>query len=131
VRTSWLARGVAVAIVAATGFQFADFLHWYTYRGPARTQVFEAGLQPMLGRAFADGRTVYIDHDDHYAQTHALWYAVSHGISRSRVSILPDGGVPPVGSVVFFRFQTCDFPCTEIDHSYEYRLARAAGPKKS
>jgi hypothetical protein len=73
VRTSWLARGVAVAIVAATGFQFADFLHWYTYRGPARTQVFEAGLQPMLGRAFADGRTVYIDYDDHYAQTHALW----------------------------------------------------------
>ena len=131
VRVSWLARAVAVAMIAAIGYQFADFLHWYTYRGPARTQVFEAGVQPMLARAFAHGRTVYIDYDDHYAQTHALWYAVSHGMSRSRVSILPDGGIAPVGSILFYRFQTCDFACTEIGRWNEYWLARSKGPKAS
>ena len=110
VRVSWLARVVAVAMILAIGYQFADFLHWYRYRGPARTQVFEAGVQPMLAQAFAHGRTVYIDYDDHYAQTHALWYAVSHGMSRSRVSILPDGGIPPVGSVLFYRFQRNQSP---------------------
>lgn len=127
VRASWLARGVVVAMVAATCFQFADFLHWYTYRGPARTRVFEAGVQPLLARGFRHRRTVYLDYDDSYAQAHALWYAVSHGKPRSRASILPDGGVPPVGSLVFYRYQTCDFACTEVEHWEEYSLKRVEG----
>jgi hypothetical protein len=75
------------------------------------------------------GGTVYVDFDDRYAQTHALWYAASRGFEADRVSILLDGGVPPVGSVVFGRFQTCDFACREIDRSYDYWIARVTGPK--
>jgi hypothetical protein len=99
----------------------------YTSRGPARTELFEAGVPALLDRAFAEGAVVYVDFDDRYAQTHALWYAVSHGLGRARVSILPDGGVPPPGSIVFGRFQACDFVCAELERSHTYWIAQARG----
>jgi hypothetical protein len=128
-RDGWPAR-IALAVLAATVVvQLAQFEHSYRHHGPGRTEFFEAGVPPLLARAFSGARTVYVDYDDRYAQTHALWYAVSRGFGADRVSILPDGGVPPVGSVVFGRFQTCDFACREIDRSYDYWIARVTGPK--
>ena len=62
---------------------------------------------------------------------------MSKGLGRvgtrlgSRVSILPDGSIPPAGSVPFYRFQTCGFACTEIERWNEYWLARSTGPKAS
>ena len=122
-----LTRLGAAALAAGVVVQFAHFAHVYESRGPARTELFEAGVPRLLERAFAGGGSVYVDFDDRYAQTHALWYAVSHGLARSRVSILPDGGVPPAGSTVFGRFQACDYVCTELDRSHTYWIAQA-GP---
>jgi hypothetical protein len=123
-----LARLAVAALAAGVAVQFVHFAHVYDSRGPARTELFEAGVPRLLDRAFADGASVYVDFDDRYAQTHALWYAVSHGIGRSRVSILPDGGVPPPGSTVFGRFQACDYVCSELDRSHSYWIAQARGP---
>jgi hypothetical protein len=91
--------------------------------------LFESGVPPLLDRAFAGGSTVYIDHDDIYAQTHALWYAVTHGVSKNRVSILPDGGAPPPDAMVFGRLQTCDYACTHLADSDTYWIARPDPPK--
>ena len=41
--------------------------------------------------------------------------------------ILPDGGIPPSGSLVFLRFQDCDYPCEEVAQWEDYRLVRATG----
>jgi 4-amino-4-deoxy-L-arabinose transferase-like glycosyltransferase len=131
VRTRWSARALAVVLAVLVAAQFQTFLHWYTVRGPSRTQLFEAGVPPLLARAFAHGQTVYIDYDDRYAQTHALWYAVTHGLPRTRVSILPDGGIPPPGSMVFGRVAPCDYICPKLGRSYDYWIARAVGPKPS
>lgn len=132
VQGGWLGRAVAVALAVAVGVQFAQFLSVYRDRGgPTRMQLFEAGVPGLLARAFADDRTVYIDYDDRYALTHALWYAVEHGIPRERVSRLPDGYIPAKGSMVFGRLQECDYVCNELGRSYEYWIALAAGPKPS
>jgi len=126
-RDAWPARLAVAALVAGVVAQFAQFERSYENNGPTRTELFEAGVSPLLERAFAGNRSVYIDYDDRYAQTHALWYAVSHGMSSSRVSILPDGGIPPAGSIVFGRYQACDYICTELDRSHSYWIAKAAG----
>jgi 4-amino-4-deoxy-L-arabinose transferase-like glycosyltransferase len=120
----------AAAVLAVTALvQLGQFLHAYTVSGPNRTQLFEAGVPELLQSAFGHDATVYIDHDDRYAQTHALWYAVSHGIPRSRVSILPDGGIAPTGATVFGRVQPCDYVCNKTQTSYDYWLATAVGAK--
>ena len=120
----------AAALLALTALvQLGQFLHAYTVNGPHRTELFEAGVPSLLHTAFQQGGTVYIDHDDRYAQTHALWYAVSHGIPRSHVAILPDGGLAPNGATVFGRLQPCDYVCNKTQTSYDYWLATAAGPK--
>ena len=93
-------RVVLVALLATvTIAQWINFVDVYARRGTVDREVlYEAGVPALLAQAFADGRTVYIDHDDVYAQTHALWYAVSHGLPEHRVSVLPDGGIPPRGA---------------------------------
>lgn len=37
------------------------------------------------------------------------------------------GGIPPPGSLVFLRFQECDFPCEQVASWEDYRLMRATG----
>ena len=96
--------------------------------GSDREILYEAGVPGLLSRAFAGGQPVYIDHDDVYAQTHALWYAVSHGLPERRVSILPDGGIPPKGSTAFGRVQACDYLCARYATADTYWVARALGP---
>jgi hypothetical protein len=125
----WPAKTAAAALAVTALVQLGQFLHHYTGDGPNRTQLFEAGVPSLLHTAFQNDGTVYIDHDDRYAQTHALWYAVSHGIPRARVSILPDGGIAPVGATVFGRLQPCDYVCNKTTTWYDYWLATAAGPK--
>jgi hypothetical protein len=125
----WLPRLALVAVALAVAIQFGQFNDVFSSRGGERTTLFEAGVPDLLRHAFADGRTVFIDYDDRYAQTHALWYAVSHGLPEERVSILPDGGIPPVGSRVFGRFQACDYVCQELRRWHEYWIATAIGPR--
>jgi hypothetical protein len=128
-RRGWIARAALAALAVGVAVQFVDFRRAYEQHGPARVELFEAGVPPLLYGAFEEGGSVYIDYDDRYAQTHALWYAVSNDLPRSRVVILPDGGIPPPGSLVFGRFQQCDYVCAELQRSFEYWIARAVGPK--
>jgi hypothetical protein len=116
-----------LALLAAT--QFSQFLSNYHAKNGGRAVLFEHDVPGLLEQAFAGGRTVYVDHDDVYAQTHALWYAVTHDVATNRVSILPDGGMPPVSSIVFGRLQTCDFSCTHLADAETYWFARVNGPK--
>jgi 4-amino-4-deoxy-L-arabinose transferase-like glycosyltransferase len=126
-RTAWTARLAAAALTAVTLAQFVHFYDVYTTKGgPSRETLFEAAVPSLLARALADGRTVYIDYDDVYAQTHARWYAAEHGLPASRVVRLPDGGAPPAGSMVFGRFQACDYACTHLAEADTYWIARAA-----
>jgi len=129
VRGSWVARGLVAVLVAAVGFQFVQFLDAYRTNGPGRLVLFDAGVVPLLAKPFADGKTVYIDHDDRDASTEAQWHAVADGLPRSRISILPDGGIPPRGAVVFGRFQPCDYVCVKTATWDAYWVARADGPK--
>jgi hypothetical protein len=122
--TDWMPRLVAAGLVLLVTAQFWQWAHNYGINNGGRAVLFESGVPPLLERAFAGGNTVYIDHDDIYAQTHALWYAVTHGMSKDRVSILPDGGAPPPGSMVFGRLQTCDYACTHLADSDTYWIAR-------
>ena len=130
-RTQWPARAAVVVLAVAGAIQFVDFLSVYRNAGLGRERVFEAGVPELLkDYGLAAGGTVYTDHDDRYAQTHALWYAVEHGVSSSQVVILDEGEVPPTGSVVFGRLQSCDFVCREVSRSFEYWIARAEGPSR-
>ena len=131
VRRGWAARVLAAVLVAAVGFQFAQFLDAYRTNGPGRLVLFDAGVGPLLARPFASGKTIYIDYDDRDAQTEALWQAVVQRLPRDRISILPDGGIPPRGSTVFGRFQPCDYVCVETARWETYWVARAEGPKKT
>jgi hypothetical protein len=128
-REQWVARLAAVALAVGVVVQFVQFERAYGSHGPGRTELFEAGVPRLLERAFAHNGSVYVDYDDRYVQTHALWYAVSHDEPRTRVSILPDGGIPPSGSIVFGRLQECDFVCTELERSHSYWIAQALGPR--
>ncbi len=127
-RASW-ARVVTGGLALLVVVQFGQFLHEYRYRGPGRTVLFDAGVDALLRQGFAGGRTLYIDYDDRGAQAQALWHATEDGIGRRRVVVLPDGGIPPPGSIVFERFQECDYVCTKFASWEGYWLARAIGPK--
>ena len=129
VRRSWPAR-VAVAVLALSiVVQFGAFLDSYRTRGPARVVLFEAGVEPLLEQLLAEGETIYVDFDDRGAQTQARWRAVESGVPRNRIVVLPDGGIPPPDSVVFARFQECDYVCERFASWEDYWLARAVGPR--
>lgn len=119
--------GVAAALAAVTVVQLARFVDRYRESGPGRIELFEAGVPELLDRGFAGGDTLYIDFDDDYAQAHARWRAAELGLANERVVVLSDGAAPAPGSLVFGRFQECDFACEEIDRWGEYWLARAVG----
>jgi hypothetical protein len=128
-RRSTLAR-IAVGLLALSiGVQFVQFLDIYRTRGPARLVLFDAGVEPLLEQHLARGDTIYVDFDDRGAQAQARWNAAEAGLPQSRISILPDGGIPPPGSTVFARFQECDYVCEEFARWEEYWLARAVGSK--
>ncbi len=127
-RTSWLARGAAALLAVSVAVQFAQFLDNYRTRGPARLVLFDAGVEPLLEGPLASGETIYVDYDDRGAQALARWRVAAEALPASRVVILPDGGVPPPGSLVFLRFQDCDYPCEDVASWEEYRLVRAVGP---
>jgi 4-amino-4-deoxy-L-arabinose transferase-like glycosyltransferase len=126
---SRLARVAVALLVLSIGAQFAQFLDIYRTRGPARLVLFEAGVEPLLAKPFAAGETIYIDFDDRGAQAQARWHAAEAGLPRSRIVILPDGGIPPAGATVFGRFQECDYVCEKFARWDEYWLARTIGPK--
>ena len=126
-RTRTLARVVAGVLAVAVVVQFAQFIDEYRTRGPGRVVLFEAGVGPLLDPVFDDGETIYVDYDDRGAQVEARWHAVERGIPAERIVVLPDGGVPPPGSVVLGLFQECDFTCDEFARWEGYRLARAVG----
>ena len=132
VRRFWSARLAAAVLAASTLGQFFWALHWYDLNGPRRVVFFQADVPALLQRAFAqskDGK-IYIDYDDHGAHAHAWWYAAWKHIALSRVVILPDGGIPPPGSMVFGRLQPCDYVCTKLETvDQDYWIARAVGPK--
>jgi len=128
-RRRWAARLVVGLLALSVAVQFGQFLDQYRYRGPARTVLFDAGVGPLVEEGFEGGRTLYIDYDDRGAQAQALWHAAEAGLPRSRVVILPDGGIPPPGSIVFARFQECDYVCEKFASWEDYWLARAVGPR--
>ncbi|HET6623915.1 MAG TPA: glycosyltransferase family 39 protein [Gaiellaceae bacterium] len=120
-----LASGILVVSIVV---QFVQFLDVYRTRGPARLVLFDAGVEPLLEAPLAAGETIYVDFDDRGAQAQARWRVAEAGLPDDRVVILPDGGVPPRGSLLFLRFQDCDYACEEVARWEEYRLARATGP---
>jgi hypothetical protein len=123
------AAAVATVLAVATAAQFVDFLDRYRESGPGRIELFEAGVPRLLDRGFADGATLHLDFDDHQAQAHALWRSAELGLPRGRVVVLGDGATPAAGSIVFGRFQECDFVCEELDRWGEYWLARVREPQ--
>jgi hypothetical protein len=127
VRTSWPARAVAVALALSVAVHYVHFLDIYRSRGPARLVLFDAGVEPLLEGPLASGESIYLDFDDRGAQAQARWRAAAAGVPDERIVILPDGGIPPAGSLVFLRFQDCDFDCDQVASWEEYRLVRAVG----
>jgi len=130
-RRSWPARGVAALLALVLSIQFVQFLDIYRSRGPARLVLFDAGVEPLLEEPFASGETIYVDFDDRGAQAQVRWHAAERGIPQNRIVRLPDGGIPPSGSLVFLRFQDCDFVCEQVVSWEEYRVMRAIGPRPS
>jgi len=126
-RTSWPARMGVTVLALSVVVQYVQFLDIYRSRGPARLVLFEAGVKPVLDAPLASGDTIYTDFDDRGAQAQARWRAAAAGIPQSRVVILPDGGVPPAGSLVFLLFQDCDYECVDVASWEDYRLVRAVG----
>lgn len=122
---------VSAALVATMIVQFVQFFDSYRTRGPRRLVLFDAGVDQLLRPAFAGGRTIYIDFDDRDAQTEARWHAADDGVPVERIQTLPDGGIPPRGSVVFGRFQRCDYVCRKYAEWETYWLAKAVGPRPS
>jgi 4-amino-4-deoxy-L-arabinose transferase-like glycosyltransferase len=123
------ARFLAIGLVALASVQFGHFVYNYTTKGPLRTGRFEAAIPSLLGRAWANDGTMYVDYDDREPLTLARWHALDQGIDQSRVVRLPDGGVPPTGTVAFGRTQECDYVCTRFQESGDYWIARVEGPR--
>lgn len=121
----WAPRLVIGGIALLVAAQFWQWRHNYLYNNGGRAVLFEAHVPPLLERGFSGGRTVYVDHDDVYAQTVALWYAVTHRLPASRVSVLSDGGRPAKGSIAFGRLIPCDYSCTHLADADTYWIARA------
>ena len=115
---------VTAVLAVGVGVQFWQWRHNYYFNNAGRTVLFEGHLPPLLHRAFAHGR-VYVSGDDVYAQTHALWYAVSHGMPASRVAILRNDAKPPRGAIQFGRFSSCASRCTRLGEADTYWIARA------
>jgi hypothetical protein len=128
-RRSSPARAGAALLALVLCAQFVQFVDIYRTRGPARLVLFDAGVKPLLEELLASGETIFVDFDDRGAQAQARWNVAAAGLPQSRVVILPDGGIPPAGSLVFLRFQDCDFVCDEITSWEEYRVVRAIGPR--
>jgi hypothetical protein len=128
-RRSWPARIAVALLVLSIGVQFVQFLDIYRTRGPARLVLYDAGVGPLLEQPFSAGQTIYVDYDDRGAQAQARWHAAEAGIPQSRIVILPDGGIPPPGSVVFALFQDCDYVCEKFASWEQYWLAHAVGPR--
>jgi 4-amino-4-deoxy-L-arabinose transferase-like glycosyltransferase len=122
---------VSTALAATIVLQFFQFFDSYRTRGPRRLVLFDAGVEQLLRPAFATRKTIYIDHDDRDAQTEARWHAADDGVPVARIQTLPDGGIPPRGSIVFGRFQTCDYICRKYAVWQTYWLAKAVGPRPS
>jgi 4-amino-4-deoxy-L-arabinose transferase-like glycosyltransferase len=124
---------LAAAAVLAVGAlaEWWSFVDHYSTSGPHRTGVFEAGVPALVQRGLSGGRAIYVDYDDSYALAMAQWYAVSHGLPASRVARLPDGAIPPTGSMVFGRLQSCDYTCVRLADADTFWLARAAGATPS
>ena len=120
----WPVLAFFAALVAVTGAQFWQWRHNYYFNYYGREVLFEAHMPPLLARGFGQSGNLYINHDDVYAQTQALWYAVTHGVPRSRISILPDGGTPPKGALEFGRYTACEPSCTQLAQADTYWLAR-------
>jgi hypothetical protein len=129
--SSRAARALAGACVALGLLQLALFVTAYSTDGPLRTGRFEAGVPGLLDRAWLDGGTVYVDYDDLEPLTLARWYALDRGIEDSRVVRLPDGGIPPVGTIAFGRTQDCDYVCTRLEEASDYWIATVVGPRPS
>lgn len=128
VHSRW-ARYLVLALVALAAVQFVFFVDNYVEEGPRRTGRFEAAVPGLLDQAWANGGTVYIDYDDREPQGLARWHALVRGIDQSRVVRLPDGGIPPVGSIAFGREQECDYVCDRIAESGDYWIALVRGPR--
>jgi Dolichyl-phosphate-mannose-protein mannosyltransferase len=128
-RRRWIVAFGLGALALTVAFQFVQFLDAYRTRGPARTVLFEAGIKPLLEQAFRTGNPIYIDYDDRGAQAEARWRAAAADLPSDRVRILPDGGIPPRGSLVFGRFQECDYVCRKFARWEHYWLATAIGPR--
>ncbi len=128
-RRSPLAAAALGVLALAVGVQFLQFLHAYRTRGPARLVLFDAGVDSLLRRAFSADKTIYIDYDDRGAQTQAHWHAAADGVPVDRIQVLPDGGIPPRGSLVFGLFQECDYVCNKFAEWEDYWLATAVGPR--
>jgi dolichyl-phosphate-mannose-protein mannosyltransferase len=126
-RSSWAARVAAAALAVLVVAQFAQFLDSYRTRGPGRVVLFDAGVKPLLDGPLASGQPIYTDFDDRGAQAQVRWRAAVAEVPQDRIVILPDGGIPPPGSLVFLRFQDCDYPCKEVARWEDYRLMRATG----
>ena len=126
-RRSWIARAAVAVLAISVAVQYIQFLDIYRSRGPNRGVLFEAGVEPLLREPLASGRTIYLDLDDRGAQAMARWRAAVAGVPQDRIVILPDGGVPPPGSLVFLRFQDCDYACEDVATWEQYRLVRALG----
>jgi len=127
-RSRWVQVAVA-CLIALAAIQFGVFVNTYRTDGPQRTGRFEAGIPALLDRAWANGGTAYIDYDDLEPQTLARWYALVEGIDQARVVRLPDGGIPPTGSIAFGRTQECDYVCDRVGESGDYWIARVVGPR--
>jgi len=128
-RRSWPARGAVAVLALVMAAQFIQFLDIHRTRGPARLVLFDAGVRPLLEPTFASGEAIYVDYDDRGAQAQARWHAAEAGLPQDRIVILPDGGIPPDGAVVFLRFKDCDFVCETIASWEDYRLMHARGPR--
>jgi hypothetical protein len=126
-RTSWPARAGVAVLAVSVAVQYGQFLDSYRTRGPARLVLFDAGVEPLLREPLDSGNPIYVDFDDRGAQAMARWRAAVAGVPQERIVILPDGGVPQPGSLVFLRFQDCDFECEDVASWEDYRLARAEG----
>jgi hypothetical protein len=126
-RARW-AKVLATVLAALAAVQLALFVDTYRTEGPLRTGRFEAGIPDLLTVAWAGDGSTYVDYDDLEPLGLARWYALDRGIDQSRVIRLPDGGIPPVGSIAFGRTQECDYVCERIAESGDYWIARVVGP---
>jgi hypothetical protein len=126
--TARWARRLALVLAALALVQFALFVDTYRTEGPLRTGRFEAGIPDLLRVAWANDGIAYVDYDDLEPLVVARWHALTRGIDQSRVTRLPDGGIPPVGAIAFGRTQECDYVCERIAESGDYWIARVVGP---